>query len=100
MDKVFAVFDVKAAAFGSLVVCPTNGLALRMFAEVCANRESPMWKYPADYSLYELGTYDPATGKLVALPQPSVLCTASAVVAQLKAAAVVGDEGKVAEEVA
>lgn len=84
MLKAFAVFDSKAAAFGMPVFQDTRGLALRSFADACANSRSPMFAHPEDYSLYEIGTYDPNTGKMVGVVPPEVLVSASSVVAQLK----------------
>lgn len=78
MVKVCAVFDSKAASFGSLVTVPTVGIAARGFVDACADRRSPMAQYPADFTLYELGDYDPATGSIVMLPQPKPVMTAAA----------------------
>lgn len=80
MLKVFAVFDVKAAAFGAPQFMATRGLAMRAFAEASADARSPLAQYPADYSLYELGEYDPATGMITSLPQPSMLVSAAAII--------------------
>ena len=84
MQKLFAVRDVKADAFGGLVVAPTKGLATRSFLEVCSDRQSPMSQYPEDYSLYYLGDYDPSTGAIKALPIPELVVTASEVLANSK----------------
>lgn len=82
MLKVIAVYDVKAAAYSAPKFIPTIGLAVRAFTDVCADPSSPMAQYPADFSLRELGTFDPATGKLVSHPEPIMILEASAVVAQ------------------
>lgn len=97
MLKLFAVWDEKALAFGSPIACPTNGLALRAFADACADSRSPMVQYPGDYKLYELGTYDPNTGRVESLDRPVLLTTASAVVSQLRVAR--GEKIEVVEEV-
>ncbi len=62
MLKVFAVHDVKAASYGNPLFMTTSGLAMRMFMDVCADPKSPMHQHPADYSLHELGTFDPNSG--------------------------------------
>lgn len=77
MMRVFATFDVKAASYGRPMFLSTAGLATRMFVEACADPKSELAKYPADYSLFEIGSYDPATGVLEGMT-PKVIMTASA----------------------
>lgn len=86
MLRVYAVRDVKADAFGSLIVCPTKGLALRAFADACADQRSPMAQYPEDYNLYELGTFEPNSGELVGHKVPVHVASASSVVETLREA--------------
>lgn len=77
MLKVFAVFDVKASCFGKPFVLATNGLAMRGFVDVCRDKKCPFVAYPSEYSLWELGTYDPNTGVLVSLAKPMQIMSAS-----------------------
>lgn len=84
MKLVFAIFDVKAESYGSPIFLETPGLALRSFSDACADEKGPFFKYPADYSLYEIGSYDPNGAVLKGLPQPKFLYSATAVVNQLK----------------
>lgn len=77
MLNVFAVRDVKAECFGSLMVLPTRGLAIRSFTDACRDARSPMAQYPSDYSLYELGTYDDVSGQIVSHSVPVFLAAAS-----------------------
>lgn len=86
MQKVFACFDVKAAQYGGLILLPTRGLALRSFSDACADPKSPMAQYPGDFAMHELGSFDPSTGELKALPRPEIVATAAAVIQQLQAA--------------
>ncbi len=85
MIEIFAVFDAKAAAYGSPMFVPTRGLALRSFSDVVADKGSMLAKHPGDYSLYQLGTYDPNSGKLVALSEPDFVVSASDMVQQFAA---------------
>lgn len=85
MLKVFAVFDVKAAAYGNLICVSTRGLALRAFADACADQRGPLAQYPEDYAMYELGEYEPNAGSLVGHKNPIHVASASQVVDQLKA---------------
>lgn len=79
MLKVYSVRDIKADAFDERLMClPTVGIAERGFIEACLNPKSDMSQYPADYSLFEIGTYEPNTGALTA-HQPSPIYVLSAV---------------------
>lgn len=84
MTKVFAVYDAKAACYGRMIEQPTEGLAARSFADACKNQEGPLYQHSGDYSLYELGTFDPASGKMESLPEPKHIISASAVVSHIK----------------
>lgn len=84
MMKVFATFDNKAASFGKPMFLPTEGLAKRMFVEACLDPKGDLNKYPEDYSMYEIGAYDPNTGELVGCT-PKPLMTAVAAIEIKKA---------------
>ena len=77
MQRVFAVRDVKADAFETLIVLPTRGLALRGFVNAAAQPDSPLNKYPADFMLYELGEYDPNTGSINGHSTPIFISSAT-----------------------
>lgn len=62
MTKIFAVWDNKAEKFMQPFFAETVGLALRYFANNIENEESIMNKYPNDFCLYEIGTFDDASG--------------------------------------
>lgn len=53
--SVYAVYDVVAAAFLSLVLYPADAPAIRAFRDVLTAADSPLSKAPADYELYCLG---------------------------------------------
>ena len=80
MLLAFAVFDSKASAFNAPMFLATKGLALRAFSDACAAADSPLVKHSEDYSLFEIGSYDPNSGKLKSLAQPKHMVNASAVV--------------------
>lgn len=79
----FAVYDSKAACFGAPMFLPNKGIAIRTFSDVCADPASPMAKHPSDYSLHEIGSYDPDSGKLTDISPAVHILAASAVVALL-----------------
>lgn len=64
--KVFAIYDSKAQAYYPPFFQATVGLATRIFGDMANNPESTVGRYPADYTLFEIGTYDDQTAKMVA----------------------------------
>lgn len=84
MQKVFAVRDVKADAFQNLIVCPTRGLATRAFVNAVVDPSSPMGQCPEDYMLYELGTYEPNSGKLEGHAVPFLIMSATEAIQSAK----------------
>lgn len=64
MTKIFAVYDNKAEAFMQPFFAETVGLALRAFQQNTENPDSVLYKYPNDFVLYEIGTFDDITGSL------------------------------------
>ncbi len=86
MLMIFAVYDEKACSYGAPMFFPSRGVALRSFSDVVANRESPLAKHPGDYKLYDLGTFDPNSGKVVANQEPLFIVSATDVDGQLKVA--------------
>lgn len=86
MLKAFAVYDVKAASFGNPMFVATRGVASRLFTEACADARSPMSKYPADYTLFEIGEYDPNSGILTGYKTTKHVLTAAAALASVESA--------------
>lgn len=69
---MFAVHDSAAEAFARPMFLPAKGAAVRTFADE-VNRvadDNPLYKHPEHFDLYELGSYDDATGKIEALETP------------------------------
>jgi len=75
---VFAVFDDAVKSFMHPQFQQTQGQAIRSFID-SVNTESdknPLHKHPADYTLFQIGTYDDQTGILESLPVAENLGTA------------------------
>lgn len=62
MLKVFTLFDSAAAAYMAPFYLPTAGVAIRQLQEAKADPKSALSQHAQDFTLYELGTFDPATG--------------------------------------
>jgi len=86
MMRLFAVRDVKADSFGAPISVATEGLARRSFSDACKDPRSELAKYPEDYMLYELGTYEPNAGAITPHKLPKLVMTA---IEAVKVAAVV-----------
>ncbi len=70
---VFAVYDAAAEAFLAPIFFDTKGQALRVFVDAC-NEEGHMFhRHADDYTLFQIGFYDPSKGLLTALDTPDSL---------------------------
>lgn len=65
---VVAVRDRAMDAFMQPFFVPSIGMALRSFGDEVNRSESPMYSHPEDYDLYQIGSYDDATGALSPIP--------------------------------
>lgn len=70
---VLAVRDRALDSFMNPFVCPALGMGLRSFQDEVNNPDSPMSKHPEDYDLFQLGTYEPESGRLLPLDRPHQL---------------------------
>lgn len=70
IHKIFAVFDTKAEAYLQPFFTPTKGIAIRSFTDCVNNEKHEFSKYPADYVLFELGSFDDSNGLFTPLPAP------------------------------
>lgn len=68
--KVYSIRDAKAEIFNPPFYKKTHGEAERDFSALVRDEKSMVCKYPEDYDLYYLGTYDDNTGKLDSLDTP------------------------------
>lgn len=84
MLKAFAVFDCKAASYGTPMFISNSGLALRGFSDACADPSSAIAKHPGDYSLHEIGSFEPNSGLLKATTPPVHIASAASVVGMMK----------------
>jgi len=61
---IFSIFDSKAEAFIQPFYAPTKAVGVRNFAHACNNPETDFNKFGGDYTLFHLGTFDSATGRV------------------------------------
>lgn len=65
--KVFSIYDTKAKVYNLPFYSQQVASAIRMFGDVANDRNTSINKHPADYVLYEIGTFDDQEGVLTAL---------------------------------
>lgn len=60
---VFAVYDSKAGAYLPPFFAPARGVGLRQFQQASRQVDHPFHEFGADFTLFELGSFDESTGK-------------------------------------
>lgn len=68
-----AIHDSKSETFSRPFCVRAYGEAERAFADGVNDGKSDYSKYPADFTLFELGSYDDVTGVIVPLAAPRSL---------------------------
>jgi len=68
--KMYSVRDSKAEVFGSPFYKRTHGEAEREFTTLANDPQSTVNKFPEDFDLYYVGSYDNDSGKILALDSP------------------------------
>lgn len=58
MRKIYAIFDSKSNSYDGLFVSSGHGAALRSFADLATRGDSMVSRYPSDFYLYHIGTWD------------------------------------------
>lgn len=74
MIKAFSVRDKKAEGFLPPFFRETYGLGERFFKDALDDEKNPMGKHREDFSLYEVGQFDPKTGLFEPLNEPKLIC--------------------------
>lgn len=80
MTMIFSVFDSKAQAFIQPLFSQTRGTAIRAFTQAANDQAHDFNRFAEDYTLFELGSFDPNTGKFDLHSTPESLCLASTVI--------------------
>nr|UXQ87949.1 MAG: nonstructural protein [Microvirus sp.] len=63
----FSIYDSKAEAFITPFYQPTAGVALRMFEAAANDPSTTICLHSGDFTLFELGSWDPLTGDEIQL---------------------------------
>lgn len=68
--RIYSIRDSKAEIFNQPIFQKTHGEAERNFQTLVKDEKSMVSKYPEDFDLYYLGTYDDQTGLVKPLDTP------------------------------
>lgn len=82
--KMYSIRDAKSEVFNPPFFNKTHGEAERNFQMLCNDEKSNVAKFPEDYDLYYLGSYDDNSGKCAPLDSPHHLVKAVQLVAKNK----------------
>lgn len=64
ITRVFALFDSKAECYGTPFFMSNRNMAVRAFSDLAADRNTLVAKHSEDFTLFEVGSFDDATGVL------------------------------------
>lgn len=77
-QQIFAVYDVKAEAYLQPFYLPNEGMAVRVFADCCKDKNHNFGQHPEDYHLVHVGTWNQYKGTITALDAPRTITTGTA----------------------
>lgn len=64
VTKLFAVYDSKAEFFSPPFMHKSTGEALRDFIAAANDKQTKIGVYPADFTIFEIGTYNDSTAEV------------------------------------
>lgn len=78
--KAYSIYDHKALAHGTPFFTQTDGLAVRMFADLVNDPRSTVSKHPKDFALYCIGTFNDDNANLTSEDIPILVMNATEVI--------------------
>lgn len=81
---MFAVYDSKMEAYMAPFPCVKKAEAVRWFTELCMDERHHFAKFPEDYVLFEVGTWDEDSGQLASLDVARPIVRAAVIINQFK----------------
>lgn len=72
--KMFCIYDAKVEAYMTPFFMRSKGEAIRGFTELVNDGKSNFAKYPADFTLFELGDWNDGACAFGLHPAPIVVC--------------------------
>lgn len=74
--KIFTIYDKKSLIYGNPFYNMQIGQAERTFSQAINDSSNPnnlLAKYPTDFELYEIGSFDANTGQITPLEKPNFI---------------------------
>ena len=64
LQKLYYIYDSKSESYTAPTVNPARGQAIRSFADAVNSKDQPsvLSQHPADFTLFEIGDFDPHSG--------------------------------------
>lgn len=76
-QKLYAIRDNKVNSYSPPMIYRNDVDATRNLEQALKNPQSQVSLYPADYDLYQIGTYEEETSRLKSLAQPKFIVACS-----------------------
>ncbi len=77
MNELFTVYDLAARRYLEPFFGPTVEFGIRGFKEACETEGHQFAKFPEDYALYHVGSFDPELGELKGKKEAHKIASAS-----------------------
>lgn len=71
--NAYAIRDKKALTYAPPYFQATDGLAVRVFGDLCNDRNTTVGRHPSDFSLFRVGAYNDASGMLIPIDPEFVI---------------------------
>lgn len=65
--QIFSIYDIKSKTFGQPFFSQTEGTARRSFQDLANDPQSQVNKYPDDFTLFLIGSFDDDDAELLAI---------------------------------
>ncbi len=75
--QLYSVYDVKTRVYSPPVCCHNDGHAERVFTNVFSDPNHMASKYPEDFKLFSVGSFDDSTAIITMVCNPKFMCNAS-----------------------
>lgn len=66
-QKIFTIYDSKVEAYMNPIFCRSKGEAIRSLTDAVNDEKTQINKYPEDFTLFEIGEFDPVNGTITVL---------------------------------
>jgi len=75
--EMYCIYDRKLREYGSILLSPNPGAMYRTCQVGIKGTNSLMEKYPQDFELHRIGTFNTSTGEIEASGRPEVIALLS-----------------------